>query len=143
VRLKISKDKDIVKFLALLYIFFPHDAFHIYLFSFCKIIAILCSLHKFLSKPSWHFLLAGAPGYITAALLNGCSFVDGWEQNFFISKWSMQQLVSPLPLSSYCFLLMYKNKYFLQWRNQDIWKLASELPSFHVYLSIFSILNRH
>lgn len=36
---------------------------------------------------------AGAPGYITTSLLNGCSFVEGWEQNFFISKWSMQQLV--------------------------------------------------
>ncbi|KAJ6793328.1 lecithin-cholesterol acyltransferase-like 4 [Iris pallida] len=39
----------------------------------------------------------GAPGYITAALLNGCSFVDGWEQNFFISKWSMQQLLIECP----------------------------------------------
>ncbi|CAA6668602.1 unnamed protein product [Spirodela intermedia] len=35
----------------------------------------------------------GAPGYITTSLLNGMSFVDGWEQNFFISKWSMHQLV--------------------------------------------------
>ena len=35
----------------------------------------------------------GAPGYITSTLLNGMSFVNGWEQNFFVSKWSMHQLV--------------------------------------------------
>lgn len=35
----------------------------------------------------------GAPGYITSTFLNGMSFVEGWEQNFFISKWSMHQLV--------------------------------------------------
>lgn len=37
--------------------------------------------------------LTGAPGYITSSLLNGMSFVDGWEQNFFVSKWSMHQMV--------------------------------------------------
>ncbi|KAK4488575.1 hypothetical protein RD792_004341 [Penstemon davidsonii] len=39
----------------------------------------------------------GAPGYIASALLNGVSFVEGWEQNFFISKWSMQQLLIECP----------------------------------------------
>ncbi|KAJ3679310.1 hypothetical protein LUZ60_017321 [Juncus effusus] len=39
----------------------------------------------------------GAPGYITTSLLNGMSFVDGWESNFFISKWSMQQLLIECP----------------------------------------------
>ncbi|KAL3631605.1 Lecithin-cholesterol acyltransferase-like 4 [Castilleja foliolosa] len=39
----------------------------------------------------------GAPGYITSTFLNGASFVDGWEQNFFISKWSMQQLLLECP----------------------------------------------
>ncbi|KAL5731490.1 phospholipase A1 [Ranunculus cassubicifolius] len=39
----------------------------------------------------------GAPGYITTSLLNGCSFVEGWQQNFFISKWSMQQLLIECP----------------------------------------------
>ncbi|KAH7661718.1 Lecithin:cholesterol/phospholipid:diacylglycerol acyltransferase protein [Dioscorea alata] len=39
----------------------------------------------------------GAPGYITASLLNGTSFVEGWEQNFFISKWSMHQLLIECP----------------------------------------------
>ncbi|KAF9668189.1 hypothetical protein SADUNF_Sadunf15G0103400 [Salix dunnii] len=34
----------------------------------------------------------GAPGYITSTFLNGMSFVEGWEQNLFISKWSMHQL---------------------------------------------------
>ncbi|KAE8655601.1 Lecithin-cholesterol acyltransferase-like 4 [Hibiscus syriacus] len=47
----------------------------------------------------------GAPGYIASTFLNGMSFVDGWEQNFFISKWSMHQLVDydgeniPLPFN--------------------------------------------
>lgn len=39
----------------------------------------------------------GAPGYITSTFLNGCSFVEGWEQNFFISKWSMHQLLIECP----------------------------------------------
>ncbi|KAJ0982650.1 hypothetical protein J5N97_010905 [Dioscorea zingiberensis] len=39
----------------------------------------------------------GAPGYITTSLLNGASFVEGWEQNFFISKWSMHQLLIECP----------------------------------------------
>ncbi|KAM7524681.1 hypothetical protein LguiA_014583 [Lonicera macranthoides] len=39
----------------------------------------------------------GAPGYITSTFLNGVSFVDGWQQNFFISKWSMHQLLIECP----------------------------------------------
>ncbi|KAI3455830.1 hypothetical protein Pfo_012493 [Paulownia fortunei] len=39
----------------------------------------------------------GAPGYITSTFLNGASFVEGWEQNFFISKWSMHQLLIECP----------------------------------------------
>ncbi|CAI9090526.1 OLC1v1025310C1 [Oldenlandia corymbosa var. corymbosa] len=39
----------------------------------------------------------GAPGYVTSTLLNGMSFVEGWEQNFFISKWSMHQLLIECP----------------------------------------------
>jgi hypothetical protein len=39
----------------------------------------------------------GAPGYITSTFLNGMSFVDGWQQNFFISKWSMHQLLIECP----------------------------------------------
>ncbi|KAL0912290.1 hypothetical protein M5K25_018253 [Dendrobium thyrsiflorum] len=39
----------------------------------------------------------GAPGYITTSLLNGTSFVEGWEENFFISKLSMQHLVIECP----------------------------------------------
>lgn len=36
---------------------------------------------------------AGAPGSSNATFLNGMSFVEGWEQKLFISKWSMHQLV--------------------------------------------------
>lgn len=39
----------------------------------------------------------GAPGYISSTFLNGMSFVEGWEQNFFISKWSMHQLLIECP----------------------------------------------
>lgn len=39
----------------------------------------------------------GAPGYITTSLLNGASFVEGWEENFFISKLSMQHLLIECP----------------------------------------------
>ncbi|KAJ3693526.1 hypothetical protein LUZ60_009006 [Juncus effusus] len=39
----------------------------------------------------------GAPGYVTSSLLNGCSFVEGLEAYFFISKWSMQQLLLECP----------------------------------------------
>ncbi|KAG9438925.1 hypothetical protein H6P81_019090 [Aristolochia fimbriata] len=49
---------------------------------------------------SWIAIAApfrGAPGYITSSLLNGMSFVDGWEQNFFVSKWSMHQLLIECP----------------------------------------------
>ncbi|MQM20376.1 hypothetical protein Taro_053394 [Colocasia esculenta] len=49
---------------------------------------------------SWIAIAApfqGAPGYITTSLLNGLSFVDGWEQSFFISKWSMHQLLIECP----------------------------------------------
>lgn len=54
--------------------------------------------------------MTGAPGYITTSLLNGMSFVEGWESRFFISKWSMQQLVCfgshTLILSSNMFMQM-------------------------------------
>ncbi|XP_019423651.1 PREDICTED: lecithin-cholesterol acyltransferase-like 4 [Lupinus angustifolius] len=39
----------------------------------------------------------GAPGMVNSTLLNGMSFVEGWEQNFFISKWSMHQLLIECP----------------------------------------------
>ncbi|KAK3143716.1 hypothetical protein QOZ80_4AG0304060 [Eleusine coracana subsp. coracana] len=49
---------------------------------------------------SWIAIAApfqGAPGYINSSLLNGMSFVEGWESKFFISKWSMQQLLLECP----------------------------------------------
>ncbi|KAK4347488.1 hypothetical protein RND71_033827 [Anisodus tanguticus] len=49
---------------------------------------------------SWIAIAApfqGAPGYITSSLLNGTSFVHGWEERFFISKWSMHQLLIECP----------------------------------------------
>nr|GME05761.1 lecithin-cholesterol acyltransferase-like 4 [Ipomoea batatas] len=39
----------------------------------------------------------GAPGYITSTFFNGMSFLEGWEQKFFISKWSMHQLLIECP----------------------------------------------
>lgn len=49
---------------------------------------------------SWIAIAApfqGAPGYINTGLLNGMSFVEGWQSNFFISKWTMQQLLIECP----------------------------------------------
>ncbi|KAF8649986.1 hypothetical protein HU200_064147 [Digitaria exilis] len=49
---------------------------------------------------SWIAIAApfqGAPGYITTSLLNGMSFVEGWESKFFISKWCMQRLLLECP----------------------------------------------
>ncbi|XP_058198528.1 lecithin-cholesterol acyltransferase-like 4 [Rhododendron vialii] len=43
------------------------------------------------------FYLRSAPGYVTSTFVNGMSFVEGWEQNFFISKWSMHQLLLECP----------------------------------------------
>ncbi|XP_051126173.1 lecithin-cholesterol acyltransferase-like 4 [Andrographis paniculata] len=39
----------------------------------------------------------GAPGYVTSSLFNGMTFAEGWEQNFFVSKWSMHQLLVECP----------------------------------------------
>ncbi|XP_061354729.1 lecithin-cholesterol acyltransferase-like 4 [Gastrolobium bilobum] len=39
----------------------------------------------------------GAPGCINSTFLNGMSFVEGWEQNLYISKWSMHQLLIECP----------------------------------------------
>ncbi|KAF7003209.1 hypothetical protein CFC21_018568 [Triticum aestivum] len=49
---------------------------------------------------SWVAIAApfqGAPGYINSGLLNGMSFVEGWQSKFFISKWTMQQLLIECP----------------------------------------------
>ncbi|CAN6455794.1 unnamed protein product [Victoria cruziana] len=49
---------------------------------------------------SWIAIAApfqGAPGYTASSLLSGMSFVNGWEQNLFISKWSMHQLLIECP----------------------------------------------
>ncbi|TKY58986.1 Lecithin-cholesterol acyltransferase 4 [Spatholobus suberectus] len=39
----------------------------------------------------------GAPGTMNSTFLNGMSFVEGWEQNLYISKWSMHQLLIECP----------------------------------------------
>ncbi|KAI3669055.1 hypothetical protein L6452_40276 [Arctium lappa] len=49
---------------------------------------------------SWIAIAApfqGAPGYVTSTLLNGMSFVEGWEAYFFVSKWTMHQLLIECP----------------------------------------------
>ena len=37
--------------------------------------------------------MAGAPGYINDCLLTGLQFVYGFESLFFVSRWTMHQLV--------------------------------------------------
>ncbi|CAI9095995.1 OLC1v1032053C1 [Oldenlandia corymbosa var. corymbosa] len=76
----------------------------------------------------------GAPGYVTSALLNGVSFVGGWQQNFFVSKWSMHQLLIECP-SMYelmaCPDFNWENPPLLQvWRK----KLAHDLANLESYL---------
>ncbi|KAL1359440.1 hypothetical protein HN51_004751 [Arachis hypogaea] len=39
----------------------------------------------------------GAPGCTNSTFLNGMSFVEGWEQRLYISKWSMHQLLMECP----------------------------------------------
>uniref|UniRef100_A0A0C9S5P6 TSA: Wollemia nobilis Ref_Wollemi_Transcript_18723_2374 transcribed RNA sequence n=1 Tax=Wollemia nobilis TaxID=56998 RepID=A0A0C9S5P6_9CONI len=39
----------------------------------------------------------GAPGFIMDVLLNGVAFIEGWEQDLFISKWTMHQLLVECP----------------------------------------------
>lgn len=61
------------------------------------------SLHSDLFEryvKSWIAIAApfqGAPGYVTSSFLNGMSFVEGWQQNFFVSKWHMHQLLIECP----------------------------------------------
>lgn len=45
--------------------------------------------------------------------MNGSSFVDGWEQKFFISKWSMQQLVWISSL--HCIMYVYWTSICFPW----------------------------
>ncbi|KAH7569555.1 hypothetical protein JRO89_XS06G0185200 [Xanthoceras sorbifolium] len=78
----------------------------------------------------------GAPGYIMSTLLNGMSFVEGWEQNFFISKWSMHQLVNydgvtmPLPL----------NMEILKWADETRKILSrAKVPSSVKFYNIYGI----
>ncbi|XP_048228883.1 lecithin-cholesterol acyltransferase-like 4 isoform X2 [Ricinus communis] len=78
----------------------------------------------------------GAPGYIASTFLNGMSFVEGWEQNFFISKWSMHQLVNyegedvPLPF----------NVEILKWANETHRLLSSsKVPSQVKFYNIYGI----
>jgi hypothetical protein len=37
----------------------------------------------------------GAPGCINDSLLTGLQFVEGFESFFFVSRWTMHQLVIP------------------------------------------------
>ncbi|KAL8544668.1 hypothetical protein ACS0TY_005051 [Phlomoides rotata] len=39
----------------------------------------------------------GAPGCINDSILTGLQFVDGFESNFFVSRWSMHQLLVECP----------------------------------------------
>lgn len=67
-----------------------------YLLILCKIL-FLQIFEKYVK--SWIAIAApfqGAPGYVTSTLMNGMSFVEGWEAYFFVSKWSMHQLVHDL-----------------------------------------------
>ncbi|KAL7587647.1 hypothetical protein Lser_V15G35677 [Lactuca serriola] len=66
----------------------------------------------------------GAPGYINDSLLTGLQFVEGLESYFFVSRWSMHQLLVECP-SIY---EMLPNPEF-QWKKQPeivVWRNRSE-----------------
>lgn len=45
-------------------------------------------------KADSDLLKIGAPGCVNDSLLTGMQFVEGFESNFFVSRWTMHQLVS-------------------------------------------------
>nr|AZM65210.1 diacylglycerol acyltransferase 11 [Vitellaria paradoxa] len=66
----------------------------------------------------------GAPGYINDSLLTGLQFVEGFESYFFVSRWTMHQLVVECP-SVY---EMLPNPGF-NWKKQpeiQVWRKQSE-----------------
>ncbi|KAL7586321.1 hypothetical protein Lser_V15G35678 [Lactuca serriola] len=66
----------------------------------------------------------GAPGYVNDSLLTGLQFVEGLESYFFVSRWSMHQLLVECP-SIY---EMLPNPEF-QWKKQPeifVWRNRSE-----------------
>jgi len=67
----------------------------------------------------YDYIYAGAPGSTNATFLNGMSFVEGWEQNLYISKWSMHQLV----------YISYLSSWFVLWIClSTLWAIYPSLP---------------
>ncbi|KAK0593067.1 hypothetical protein LWI29_030249 [Acer saccharum] len=105
---------------------------------------VLCfmSLHKdvfskFVNK--WITIASpfqGAPGCINDALLTGLQFVEGFESFFFVSRWTMHQLLVECP-SIY---EMLANPEF-KWKKQpqiDVWRKQSENGEASIKLESYS-----
>ena len=84
----------------------------------------------------------GAPGCINSTFLNGMSFVEGWEQRLYISKWSMHQLVQII----FCFFLVCGFVFWVHLLVQHLlWKLLGVTLPFPFSISLlfmtFSLLD--
>ncbi|KAK8568850.1 hypothetical protein V6N13_106731 [Hibiscus sabdariffa] len=78
----------------------------------------------------------GAPGCINDALLTGLQFVEGFEAYFFVSRWTMHQLLVECP-SVY---EMLPNPYF-SWKKQpqiNVWREYSKEGETSVKLESYS-----
>ncbi|KAG8487219.1 hypothetical protein CXB51_020606 [Gossypium anomalum] len=87
-----------------------------------------------LDNPFPHFL--GAPGCINDALLTGLQFIEGFEAYFFVSRWTMHQLLVECP-SVY---EMLPNPYF-SWKMQpqiNVWRGHTEDGETSVKLESYS-----
>lgn len=85
---------------------------------------------------SWIAIAApfqGAPGYVTSTLLNGMSFVDGWEAYFFVSKWSFHQLLIECPS---IYELMACLDY--EWEHEPLLQIWKELQDGTAMLETFT-----
>ncbi|KAK4801635.1 hypothetical protein SAY86_022122 [Trapa natans] len=82
-------------------------------------------------------LKIGAPGYVTSTFLNGMSFVDGWEQNFFISKWSMHRLLIERP-SIYDELMTCPDFHWQHLPALEIWRKKQDKEDCHIVLESYN-----
>lgn len=62
--------------------------------------------------------LTGAPGCVNDSLLTGLQFVEGFEAYFFVSRWTMHQLV----ISKFRVVGLVDDKWIFDFQDEDILK---------------------
>ncbi|MBA0681013.1 hypothetical protein Goari_012676, partial [Gossypium aridum] len=119
-------------------------SFHNEVCSFCHVavenLTIIYKLHVFSKYVNKWITIAcpfqGAPGCINDALLTGLQFIEGFEAYFFVSRWTMHQLLVECP-SVY---EMLPNPYF-SWKMQpqiNVWRGHTEDGETSVKLESYS-----